>query len=179
MTSNSVNLKPTKSICQYTESIQVRHAVKQTIRHSSQHFTKKLHVGLPSKQTPCHTPVARSAQRQAQSQTPRNQERYRTAGRFLPGSPRQERTCVRDWSGDNRKARPEKIPPSGGINTTTRLLCESATTGATSSSSVLPTAPPDVGGSFLMGNQTEITGRVGVAECGDGGSHQHESRLPA
>ena len=33
------------------------------------------------------TPVARSAQRQAQSQTTRNQERYRTAGRVLPRSP--------------------------------------------------------------------------------------------
>ena len=38
----------------------------------------------------------------------RNQERYRTAGRVLPRSPRGECTCVLDPSGDDRKARPGK-----------------------------------------------------------------------
>ena len=38
-------------------------------------------------------------------QAARNQERYRTAGRVLPRSPRGEWTCVLDPSGDDCKAR--------------------------------------------------------------------------
>ena len=41
-------------------------------------------------------------------QAARNQERYRTAGRVLPRSPRGECTCVLDPSDDDRKARPGK-----------------------------------------------------------------------
>ena len=53
-------------------------------------------------------PVVPEARQKAQQPAARNQERYRTAGRVLPRNPRQERTCVRDWSGDDRKARPGK-----------------------------------------------------------------------
>jgi hypothetical protein len=42
------------------------------------------------------------------NQAARNQERYRTAGRVLPRSPRGEWTCVLDPSGDDRKARSGK-----------------------------------------------------------------------
>ena len=37
---------------------------------------------------------------------------------------RQERTCVRDWSGDDRKASGSKKPPSGGTNTTLPVVPE-------------------------------------------------------
>ena len=52
--------------------------------------------------------VPEARQKVLPRQTPRNQERYRTAGRVLPRSPRGEWTCVLDPSGDDRKARSGK-----------------------------------------------------------------------
>ena len=45
----------------------------------------------------------------------------------------------------------------------------------TNQNGTVAVTPADVGGGFLMGDQTEVAGRVGVAESGDGRGHQHET----